>query len=189
MSALDTLTGRPTGADPVDGYADAVVAIASVEGAMDRVSDELFRFARAVDANPQLRDRLIDPGIDAAAKLGVVSGLLEGKALPQTLAAVMLVVQAGRARQLTEVADAVARKTAATQSRVVAEASTAVPLTPEQTDRLRDAVGRATGKDVDLKVVVDPTVVGGVVVKVGDTVIDGSVARRLSDLKARLVGA
>jgi F-type H+-transporting ATPase subunit delta len=182
------MTGT-SAASPADGYARGLAATAEAEGVLDRVEDELFRFARAVDANPQLRDRLTDPALEVGAKLDVLSGLLEGKAHPQTVAAAMFVVQSGRARMLTDIADALVRLAAERRAHSVAEVTSAVPLSDDQQHRLADAVARATGKQVDLKVVVDPKVVGGLVVRVGDTVIDGSVARRLSELRAALTGA
>lgn len=169
-------------------YAEAIVGVASAEGALDRVSDELFRFARAMDDHPELRDRLRDMTIAIPDKLGIVSELLAERAHPQTLAALVYVIQAGRARLLTEIADAVVQRSAQTRDRAVAEVRTAAPLDHDRTSRLTAAVERATGKKIDMKVVVDPDLLGGVVVRVGDMVIDGSVARRLDELKARLVG-
>jgi F-type H+-transporting ATPase subunit delta len=174
------------GTGPVGGYAWAIFEVARAEGVLDRLEDELFRFARTVEGAPDLRERLTDPGAPVEQKVGIVSDLLSPRALPQTVAAVLLVVQGGRARLLGEIADAVVRLAAESRARAVAEARTAVPLDDDQTDRLGAAIEAATGKDIALKVVVDPAVLGGVVVRVGDTVIDGSVARRLADLRARL---
>jgi F-type H+-transporting ATPase subunit delta len=173
----------------IDGYAKAIVAIAQAEGALDRVTDELFTFARTVQAAPELRERLTDPAAPVAAKLATVEDLLGGRAHPQTVGTVLLLVQAGRARLLTEVADAVAEQASATRSRSVAEVRSAVALDEDQRTRLSQAVSRALGREVDLRAVIDPDVVGGLVVKVGDTVIDGSVARRLSELRTALTGA
>lgn len=169
-------------------YAEAIVGVANAEGALDRVSDELFRFARAMDDHPELRDRLTDVAITIPDKLGIVSELLADRAHPQTLAGLVYVIQAGRARLLTEIADAVVERSAQMRDRAVAEVRTAAPLDDDRTSRLALAIERATGKKIDMKVVVDPDLLGGVVVQVGDMVIDGSVARRLDELKARLAG-
>jgi F-type H+-transporting ATPase subunit delta len=72
---------------------------------------------------------------------------------------------------------------------VVAEVRSAVSLDRDHRDRLAAALGKATGKRVELKVVVDPSVVGGVVARVGDQVIDGSVRRRLELARERLTGS
>lgn len=173
----------------VDGYADAIVRVATAEEALDRVEDELYRIARTIEANPELSQRLSDPAVDTPTKLAVVEDLLAGRAHPQTVSAVMYVVQSGRARQLPAIAGAVVHRAAAARSRALAEVRTAVPLSDEHVTRLADALSKATGQQVEVKVTVDPDVVGGVVVNVGDTVIDGSVARRLAELRSRLVGA
>jgi F-type H+-transporting ATPase subunit delta len=173
--------------DPVVvSYARAILEVARAEGALERVEDELFRFARSVEGNRELADRLADPSTDTGAKLGVVTDLLGGRAHPATVSAVAYVVQAGRARQLPAVADALAALGAESRSHSLAEVRTATPLDAGQERRLTSAIGRAVGREVDVRVVVDPDVVGGLVVKVGDTVIDGSLARRLADLRAAL---
>lgn len=177
-------------ADPaVEGYARAIVEVARAEGALDRVESELFTFARAVEGNAALRDRLVDPRLDIAPRLEVVDELLGGKAHPQTVAAVNYVIQSGRARQLTEIADAVTRGAASSRSQAVAEVRSAVELDSTQRERLADALNKATGKEVTVRVILDPGVVGGLVVTMGDTVIDGSVARRLAQLRTALTGA
>jgi F-type H+-transporting ATPase subunit delta len=175
-------------ADVTARYAEAIVNVAGAEGVLDRVSNELFQFARAMDDHPELRDRLTDTTIAIPDKLGIVSELLAERVHPQTLAALVYVIQAGRARLLTEICDAVVERAAQKRNRAVAEVRTAVPLDKDRLRRLAEAIERTTGKKIDMKVVVDPSLLGGVVVRVGDMVIDGSVARRLDELKARLVG-
>lgn len=176
--------------DPVvAAYARAIHEIAKAEGAMERVEDELFRFARAVEGNAELTEKLVDARVDAGAKIGVVTDLLAGRAHPQTVAAVIYVVQAGKARRLVEIADAVVAVGAGSRSHVVAEVRSATALDGDQQRRLTAAVGQALGAAVDLRVVLDDSIVGGLVVRVGDTVVDGSVARRLTDLRAALTHA
>ena len=68
----------------------------------------------------------------------------------------------------------------------MAEVRSAIPLTDDQKSRLADALGQATGKQVEVKVIVDPSIKGGLVAQVGDTVIDGSVRRRLEQLRIAL---
>ena len=169
-----------------EGYAQAIVTVARAEDALDRVSDELFRFARAMDGNPELRERLTDPAVDLSTKLAVTTDLLAKQAHPQTSSAIAYVISAGRARQLADIADAVVRLAAEERERTVAEVRTATPLDKAQQARLTEALTKATGKQIEVKMVVDPSVVGGIVARIGDTVIDGTVARRLDDLRARL---
>jgi len=175
--------------DPVAaGYAQAIVAAARAEGVLDRVEDELFRFARTVEGNPELRERLVDPGLDPATRVSIVADLLS-RAHPATVAAAGFVVQAGRVRRLTEIADAVVAVAATDRQQVVAEVRSAIPLDDDQRARLGEALQRSSGRQVSLKVVVDPDVVGGLVVTMGDTVIDGSVARRFATLRSSLVAS
>ena len=173
----------------VEGYANAIFSVAQAEGALDRVEDELYRFARAYEANPDLGRRLGDQHIDVGTRIGIITDLLGGRAHPQTIAAISYIVQAERARQLTSIADAVVAKAASTRRRSVAEVRTAIPLDDEQVRRLAASLEQSSGREVEVKVVVDPEVVGGVVVRMGDTVIDGTVARRLADMRTALTGA
>ena len=173
---------------PVTGYAEALLRVAEAEDVTERFADELFRVARTVEGDRALSDQLTNPGVGVAQRLTVVEQLLEGRAHPLTVSGVAFVVQSGRARQLGAIADEVARLAAEARSRALAEVRSAVELDDAQRERLVAALNEATGKDVDLRVTVDPSVVGGVVAKVGDIVIDGSVSRRLADLKTRLTG-
>jgi F-type H+-transporting ATPase subunit delta len=172
----------------VPGYAEAIVIVSVAEDVVERVSDELYQFANALDEHTELRDRLTDIAVPVEDKLGIIAELLAEKAHPQTVAALLYVIQAGRARLLPEIAEAVAERAAERSDRVLAEVRVAKPLDDDRRQRMAEALERATGKKIDMKVVVDPDLMGGVSVRVGDTVIDGSVARRLDELKARLVG-
>lgn len=168
----------------VAGYAEALLSVAVAEDCLERFEDELFQFARAVEGNPELRDRLVDPSVETGAKLGLITDLLGARAHPQTVAAVTWVVQAGRSRQLPAIADELVRQAARSRHHAVAEVRAAVQLTEEQRDRIARNLQGSTGEPVDVKVVVDPDVIGGLVVRMGDTVIDGSVAKRLADLRS-----
>lgn len=176
-------------ADVVAGYAEAVLSAARAEDALDRVTDEFFHVARTVDGNAELAERLSDPALDVGAKLAIVDDLLADKAHPVTASAVMFVVQAGRARQLGAIGESVAQRAAAARNRVVADVRSARPLDADQIARLAQALSQTTGQQVEVKVTVDADVVGGLVVGLGDTVIDGSLARRLTELRAALTRA
>src|SRR4051794_10749448 len=170
----------------IDGYANALFEVARVEGSLAEVEDELFRFARTLEGNDQLRETLTDPAIPSERRLGVVEDLLGPKASPVTTALVPFVVAIGRARDLPAIIDRLVQRAAASKSRVVANVRSAVPLSDDQRDRLAQALGKATGKQVEVKVVVDPDVLGGIVAEVGDTVIDGTVRSRLEQLRAAI---
>jgi F-type H+-transporting ATPase subunit delta len=167
-------------------YAEALFAVARAEGTLGEVEDELFRFSQTLQGNDELRDALTDAGIPAARRQQIVEDLLGGNASPTTVALVSMVVGTGRARDLPAIIQRLVEMSAAEANKEVAEVRTAVPLTDDQRERLASALEDATGKQVEIKVVVDASVLGGIVAQVGDTVIDGSVRRRLDQLKNAL---
>jgi F-type H+-transporting ATPase subunit delta len=167
-------------------YAEALFGVARAEGTLAEVEDELFRFSQTLQGNDELRRALTDPAIPAARRQQVVEDLLGGRASSTTVALVSMVVGTGRARSLPTIISKLVEMSAAEANKEVAEVRSAVPLTDDQRMRLAKALGKATGKDVEVKVVVDPSVLGGIVAQVGDTVIDGSVRRRLDQLKSAL---
>jgi F-type H+-transporting ATPase subunit delta len=175
-------------ADRVDGWVVGLFEVARAEGQLEAVEDDLFRFARALEGSDELRSVLTDEAVPASRRLGVVTDLLGNRASPLSAALVSAVVAAGRSRQLPAIADGLVRRAAASRERVVAEVRSAVPLDDDQRTRMAEALGRATGKAVEVKVVIDPEVLGGVVAQVGDTVIDGSVRSRLDELRERIGG-
>ncbi len=164
-------------------YAEALFGVARAEGTLGEVEDELFRFSQMLQGNDELRKALTDAGIPAARRQQIVEDLLGGKASPTTVALVSMVVGTGRARELPRIIKRLVEMSAAEANKEVAEVRSAVPLTEDQRERLAKALEDATGKQVEVKVVVDPSVLGGIVAQVGDTVIDGSVRRRLDQLK------
>jgi F-type H+-transporting ATPase subunit delta len=169
--------------DRTDAYAAALLQVARAEGSLENVEDELFRVARTLEANDELRSTLTDPAIPVERRQAIVEDLLAGKASPITTALVSFVVGAGRGRDLPVIIDKLVAEAAEERQEAVAEVRTAIPLTDDQQARLAEALGRATGKRVSVKVVVDPSVLGGVVSRVGDTVIDGTVRHRLEQLR------
>jgi F-type H+-transporting ATPase subunit delta len=164
-------------------YADAFVAVLAAEGRINESQDELFRLAKIIEGNDELRQSLTDPHLPAARRQQIVEDLLEGRASAATIGLVSLLTATGRIRELGEIVDEVLSVTAASGNRVVAEVRSAVELDDDQKRRLAASLKSATGKDVDVVVVIDPTVMGGVVTQIGDTVIDGSVRARLSKLR------
>lgn len=169
-----------------EGYAAAFFEVARAEGALATIEDELLTFARAFDTNPELQRTLEDRAIPAERRLGIVADLLGAAAHPVTTNLVSLVVGAGRAREIPTVVASLLARAAAEKGRASGEVRSAVPLSEDQKQRLVAAVEKATGKKVELKYVVDPSVLGGVVTKVGDTIIDGSLRTRLEQLREAL---
>lgn len=170
--------------DPrISAYATAALEVARAEGSLDEVGDELFRLGRVVDASDELRTTLTDPHLPASRRQQIVEDLLEGKASATTIGIVSMVVAAGRATDLSAIAGEVVNRSASDSGLALAEVRSAVALTDEQIARLTEALRTRTGREITVKNVVDPTVVGGIVTQIGDSVIDGSVRTRLNQLR------
>jgi len=172
--------------DRIEGYAHALFEIAKAEGNLDEVEDELFRFARAIEASDELRNALTDELVPAEKRQAIVEDLLGHKASQTTTALVSFVVGSGRGRDLPAIIAKLVERAASEKDKAVAEVRSAVPLTADQQHRLAAALANATGKQVEVKIVVDPSVLGGLVASVGDTVIDGTIRTRLDQIKSLL---
>ena len=173
--------------DPrVQGYATALFQVAQAEGALEQIEDELFRFARTLENELKLREALTDPNLPAEHRANMVQELLGNKASPHTANLIGFIVQQGRARELAAIIDSLVELAATERQKAVAEVRSAVPLDGEQQSKLMVALERATGKQVAVKVVVDPSVIGGLVARVGDVVFDASVRHRLDLAKEHL---
>ncbi|HXP20086.1 MAG TPA: F0F1 ATP synthase subunit delta [Streptosporangiaceae bacterium] len=164
----------------------AVAAAADADGQLDELEDELFRFSRVVQANPPLRAALSNQFVPPERRRELALALVDGKV---TATALKLITQAAahsRGRSLDASLETYATLAAEQRERLVAEVHVAVPLTDEQRSRLVAALVAGYGHDVHLNVVLDPQVVGGISVRIGDELINGSVASRLADLRRRL---
>jgi F-type H+-transporting ATPase subunit delta len=155
-------------------------------GESDDVEDELFRFGRIVEANAGLRAALADSALPDENKVSLVNALVEDKARPVTVRLLTQVATRPRGRSPE---DAIADYTAIAsrrRARLVARVTTAIALSDSEITRLQAALAGLYGHDVHLQIEVDADVVGGVVVQVGDEVLDGSVAGRLAEARRRL---
>jgi len=169
-------------------YAEAIHMIAAAEGANDVVEAELASIAEVVAADPAVVQRLSDRQLPIEQRIRVIDGGVLGTAHPATRAAIAMLIGAERIGHLRDVATALSERSAQSAGRTYAEVQVAHPLSDEQTTALQAALERATGGELKMRVVVDPTVLGGVRARIGDTVIDGSVARRISQLRTRISG-
>lgn len=168
------------------GYAEGLFAIAQAEGELPAVEDELYAFAKALESQTPLREALTDPALPAENKKGLIRDLLGERANPHTVNALGFLIDQGRARDIGRIVEELVAVAAARRAHQVAEVRSAVPLDEAQRQRLAAALSRATGRQVEVKIVVDPSVVGGVVAKVGDEVFDGSVRTALEEVRGRL---
>ncbi|MDQ3896601.1 MAG: ATP synthase F1 subunit delta [Actinomycetota bacterium] len=171
-------------AEQVDGYAAALFEVARAEGALPVVEEELFKLSDVLAQSDELRSTLTDQSIPSEKRQEIVQSLLAmGKATPITSSLVSFVVGAGHARDLPAIINSLVERAASSRQHSVAEVRSAVPLDEDQRKRLAKALSKNLGKDVEVKVHVDPSVLGGISARVGDVVIDGTVRHRLDQLK------
>jgi len=178
----------------------ATLAVAEKDGSLDEVEDELFRFGRILDREPQLNALLSDVGTPADKRVELLRTVLgapvgdserreattSGKASPVTVALLEQSVRNARRRSLDLVAADLAELAAERRHRYVAHVRTPVRLTDEQEQRLTDTLSRLYERPISLQVELDPDLLGGLVVNVGGELIDGSVAGRLATARRRL---
>jgi len=170
----------------IRAYSSAVLAVLEAEGAVEAAEPELRSVARAIDGNDELRASLTDQQLPLGRRLSFVESEVLEAAHPATRTVLVLLIAAERIGSLAAVLDAIAEQVAEQRDRVVAEVTVAVEVDQARRDALKAALERATGQTLDIRFTVDPEVVGGVRARVGDTVIDGSLLRRLTDLRTRV---
>ena len=170
----------------IRGYAEAMFRVVQAEGELERVEDELYRFGKVLETNHELKQALTDRSIDRTQRTKILDELLADKVSPHTLSLLSFVIEQGRGRQLPEIVEQLSQLAADARQAVVAEVRSAIPLDDSQQSALAEALSKATNKKVEVKVIVDPSVLGGIVATVGDTVIDGTVKHRLDQLKEQV---
>ncbi|MDT3398261.1 F0F1 ATP synthase subunit delta [Streptomyces sp. B1866] len=179
-------------ADAVEELADtADIVAAQRAGELDDVEDELFRFGRILSSSPALRSALTDRMASDAvreARTGLLRRLLGGRVRPATERLVVRLVEQPRGRSLEAGLNALSKLAAERRDRMVAEVTSAVPLSDRQKRRLGAALAALYGRQVHLNLDVDPQVLGGIAVRVGDEVISGTVADRLDEAARRIAG-
>ena len=167
---------------------EAVVAAAEKAGRLDAVEDELFRVSRIVAGSPDLRTALADRSAPVENRAALIEGLLDGKVADETRRLVRQAVVAPRGRTFDQAVETYGQVAAERRSRLIATVTATAPLTEEQLRRLSAALRRIYGSELHLNVQLDPTLVGGIRVEIGDEIIDGSILARLDDARRRLVG-
>lgn len=165
----------------------AIAARAQAAGELGRVEEEIFRFSRLLEADHEL-GRAFESAAPADSKRRLVTDLLGTRAHPLTVDLAAQAAAHPRGLRVPETLDRYSEVLAARQQRSVAEVTVARPMSEEQQERLADALSRSYGRRLAIKVQVDPEVVGGVRVQVGDEIMNSTIADRLSDARRRLAG-
>jgi F-type H+-transporting ATPase subunit delta len=156
------------------------------DGVLEEVEDELFRFSRILAAQPKLAELLADETAPADERVGLLDTVLAGRVNEVTGQLIAQAVREPRARSLELVVGTLAELAAAMRSRSMATVTAAAPLSDEQERRLAQTLSTIFGRAVSVQVELDPELLGGLVIRVGDEVIDGSVAARLARARQQL---
>lgn len=169
-------------------YAKALFSLAQEEGRIDAARSEISGLTELLEASPELRDVLFRPLHPVAQRKAVLADVAARIGLSPTVRHFLaLLLDHGRMDQLFEVRTELERLAAEAAGRLDAEVVAAADLAPEQLERLRRALSARTRRDVQLQVRIDPSILGGVVAKVGDLVFDGSLRTQLGQLRATLM--
>ena len=179
--------GRSGALERLRGFAERIFERLEDRATVDAIEDELFRFARIAEQHHGLRAAISGPVTALEARLEILDDLLAGKVRPETIALLGYILRTGRARDLVGTVDYLVNLAADERGRRVAEVRAAVELGEDERTRLAAALGRLVRRTVELRVVIDPSVIGGIGVSVGDTVIDGTVRHRLEQLRDSLL--
>ena len=186
VPAEELLGGRTAVRERIRGYADRLFQEVDRLELIDDIEDELVRFARILDSSRGLRHALGDPSTAVAQRVALAGDLLRGKVLVATARLVTYVLEAGHIRDLVGTLEWVAGLAAEERGRRVAEVRSAVELDDDEYIRLVEALERTAGRPVKVRVQIEPSLLGGMAVEIGDTVIDGSVRHRLDQLRETL---
>jgi F-type H+-transporting ATPase subunit delta len=173
--------------DPINsGYARALFEMAQPEGVLSRVEEELFRLRELLKKNADLLEFLKDPNIQHEGKRKALSDLFQDRVHPLVLNLLITLSDQDRAGRVLNVIEEFSAQAANATEKVSGEVTTAITLDDATLARLATELSRITGRSVQLFQKVDPAILGGAIIKVGEQIIDGSLRRRLNQIKERL---
>jgi F-type H+-transporting ATPase subunit delta len=182
----ESVLGRLGSRNRVAGYAAAVFEQVTV-AELEEIEDQLFRFARTVQASRPLRHALGDRDLPVVLRQQVIADLLGDQVLPATGRLAAYAVRGGRARDIVATLDSLVEAAARARGWRVARVQSADTVGGDQRQNLSEALARLAGNPVELQVTIDPDLLGGVIVQVGDLLVDGSARHRLDELKEHLL--
>jgi F-type H+-transporting ATPase subunit delta len=173
--------------DAIEDASDgALFAAAEKQGSLDQIEDELFRLERILQAEGEVAALLDEMTVDPVRRSGLLDQLIATKVTSITLALLHHAVSSQRKRSIVLAIDDLLERATGRQNRSVARVISAVPLSDAQQDRLAAVLSDMYGRAISVRTALDPSVKGGLVVRVGDEVIDGSVASRFAAARAAL---
>lgn len=173
--------------DPINtGYARALFEQAQAEGVVSRVEEELFRLRELLKTNPDLLQFLKDPNIKHEGKRSAIAELFGGRVHPLVLNTLLALSDQDRAGRLLNIIEEYSTFAAAARQTVTGSVTTAITLDNATLGRLSAELSRITGKNVQLLQRIDPGILGGAIIQVGEQIIDGSLRRKLDQIQAQL---
>jgi F-type H+-transporting ATPase subunit delta len=167
-------------------YAEAAFEIARRDGTLERWRDDL-RLATDVAMQPDAARVVDNPAISFAVRREILAALLQDRLAPPAFNLVLLLAQRGRLASVPAVAAEYKRLVDREHAVVVATVTSAVPLEPREIDAIAVRVREMTGAQAEIETAVDPELIGGLTVRIGDRLIDASVRGRLERLRDRIV--
>jgi F-type H+-transporting ATPase subunit delta len=174
--------------DPVvKGYAEALFQVARAEESVDRVEEELTRMKDALESNVQVKEFMNNLQISPEGKKSALSQIFGGKVSPIILNWFNMVIDQGRQRKLPSILEVFFALAQESREKVTAEVISSVSLSEDQVQRLEKELSRASKKQVFLKPMVDESILGGVIVKIENKIIDGSVKHHLEEMKQEMM--
>ena len=168
--------------------ADALFVAAENAGVLDQIEDELFRFERILDGRSELAVLLDEATVNPQRRIQLLDALVADKVHPITAELLRNAISSRRKHTVRLAIDDLLAAAAKRRNRSVAKVMSAVPLSAEQEDRLTAALSESYHRPISVRTAIDPAVRGGLVVRIGDEIIDGSVAARLLQARTALTG-
>jgi ATP synthase F1 delta subunit len=181
----EPLLGHLDARTRVGGFAAAIFEDLATDR-LEEVENELFRFARIVESTPTLRTVLTDRDVPGEVRRGVVDELLADKVQPATRRLVDFVIDAGRTRDTVGTLDWLVEQTASARGWRVARVTAAAEVDGDERGRLSDSLSRLAGTSVELQVTMEPALLAGVVVRIGDLQVDATARDRLERLREHM---
>jgi F-type H+-transporting ATPase subunit delta len=175
-------------ADAIEQFAVEAQAVAADKtNEIAKLEDQLFDFARVLIANPDLRQALNTSADSDEGKVALLESIVKGKYANSTVNLLRRITVLRRGRNIDATLAAYSHYVSTRKDRMAAHIRTAVELTPAQAEKLRAALTKEVGKEVHINIEVDPKVLGGISIRYGDEIIDGTVINRLTEASRALV--
>ena len=175
-------------ADAIEQFAvEAQAVAADKNNEIAKLEDQLFDFARVLIANPDLRQALNTSADSDEGKVALLESIVKGKYANSTVNLLRRITVLRRGRNIDATLAAYSHYVSTRKDRMAAHIRTAVELTPAQTEKLRVALTKEVGKEVHINIEIDPKVLGGMSIRYGDEIIDGTVINRLTEASRALV--